>query len=207
MGRWLSAKRAHHIAVVLQSVCYLMTFLALLTIVLVLLGRVEVNLTTPAGHYQNALLLEKDHEATTRFLIASLSNQQVYLNMIGTDGSVDIATWLGIALIGTLRVLPIGLCFFWMSRFFGNLSQGRVFIASNADILLYSGGLLVAGGLLVPFLNGLVLPWVINQFSANVLSISANLDMSSLFIGAGLLVMAYVFHYGIYLQDEADHTL
>jgi hypothetical protein len=194
----ISEKHAHRLALILRSVCFLIAVLAVLVIVLVLLGRVELSMTTPDGHFDRALLLEKDHSVTSRFLFTKLSNQTVFLT---THGSVGFVSWLFISLMGIVRVLPMGLSFFLLSRFFRSISAGKVFIAPNAGLLLRCGVLLIVSFFLVPLLNGLVFPYLHNRFSANRLILSVSPDFNSLFIGIVLLVMAYVFSYGIYLQD------
>jgi len=200
----MSEKKAHEIAVILQGICWLMTLFAMTVAVLVLLGRVEVSLTTPAGHYEGVLLLEKDHNVTSRFLFTQISDQKVFLQ---TEGTVGFVTWLAISLIGIVRVFPMGFCFFLLTGFFKNISEGKVFVAPNANILLNSAGALIIASLITPILNAFVFPLLINHFTANRLTISVSPNFTGLFFGAVLLVMAYVFHYGIYLQDEADHTL
>ena len=110
----LSEKNARRTAVLLQRICYLIAFLAIISIVLVLLGRMELNLTTPEGHYEHVLLLEKDHNATSRFLSVSLSGQDLFLN---TEGSVGFITWMLISLIGIVKVFPIGFSFFLLAKF------------------------------------------------------------------------------------------
>jgi hypothetical protein len=200
----ISEKHAHRMAVILRSVCFLITIFSVLVITLVLLGRVELSMATPDGVYDRALLLEKDHSVTSRFLFTKLSSQTVFLRM---HGNVGFVSWLFISLMGIFRVLPLGLCFFFLSRFFRNISEGRVFFAPNANLLLRCGVLLITSFFLVPIFNGFILPYLHNRFSPNRLTLSVSPDFTALFIGIVLLVMAYVFHYGIYLQDEADHTL
>lgn len=200
----VSAKNAHRIAVILQSICWLMAFFAMAVVVLVLLGRVEITLSTPTGRYEGALLLENDHNVTSRFLFTKISDQRVFLQ---TDGTVGFITWLTISLVGIVRVFPLGFCFFLLTGFFKNISEGKVFEKNNANILMNSGFVLIVASLVTPILNVFVFPALNNHLTANRLSLSVSGNFTELFFGAVLLVMAYVFHYGIYLQDEADHTL
>lgn len=202
--RLMSEKNARRVAVILQTVCCLAVILALMVAVLVLLGRVELRLSTPQGYFNNALLIEKDHAATSRALIVKLSGHSLFLHI---QEKLDFITWLGIALIGITRVFPMGYCFFVLAGFFKNIAAGEVFVLKNARILLRAGMVLIISSLLIPLLNGFVFLGLINALSANNLSIAINSGLSDLFFGGILLVMSYVFHYGIYLQDEADHTV
>lgn len=207
MSKWFSEKRASMLAEILKGICILMTFLALLTTVMVLMGRMQIHLYTPETFYNDALLLEKNHEATSRFMFVNLSHLEVHLHTANSGGKIDIVTYLCTVLMGVATVVPMGYAFFKMSRFFGNIAKGSVFSASNASLLLNGGLVLLAGSLLAPLLSLLVLSPIANKLTSNVISISASFNLTALFAGAILLVMAYVFHYGIYLQDEADHTL
>lgn len=200
----MSDKNARRIAILLQSICFLMTFLVLAVMILVLLGRVEINISSPSGYYERALLLEKDHTVTSRIFLADISDQEVYLHL---KENVDFITWLSIALIGITRVLPLGLCFFMLAKFFRNISEGKVFEIANAKVLLKSGTVLMIAFFAVPILCKWAFPQLIRIFSENELQLSFSYNFSYLFFGTILLVMAYVFRYGIYLQDEVDHTL
>lgn len=207
MARLMNKKRASKLAEMLQGICFFMTGLAILTVVFILIGRMEVRLTTPEGHYADALLLEKDHSVESRFMFANLSDLDIYLNTRFTDGHLDVVTIVGIMIMALATVVPLGYGFYLIGRFFGNVSKGNVFVPSNASLLMRCGGVLVVAALIAPLLNGFAIPAFINLMSANDISVNASINFLALFGGAILLVMAYVFHYGIYLQNEADHTL
>ena len=207
MQQLLRGKRANTLAQVLQGICYLLVALAVMTMTLVAIGRMQVDMMTPLGYFDHALLIEKDHATNSRFLFASLSDLSIQVNTINADGNVHWLTWLGVAGMGFLTVAPIGYCFYLMARFFGHISRDKVFDAANAKLLLRGGIVLVAAAIAVPLLNGYLLPALINAFTANVISTAVSMNVTSLFVGLVLLVMAYVFNHGLYLQREADYTL
>lgn len=207
MNKWISEKHANKIAIVLQVICGLLALLAVVTIVLALLGRVQMVISAPGGVYERALLLESDHTVSSRAMFTTFKNTQMRLNTINSGGVVDFVTWFGVALISVGNILPAGLCWLLMNGFFKNIAQGKVFMEDNAKILQRSGQVLGISALVVPLLNGYGFPWMVNTFSSNQLYIGQNIDVTALLVAAILLVMAYVFSYGIYLQDEADHTL
>jgi len=91
--------------------------------------------------------------------------------------------------------------------FFGNVVEERVFVTSNAALLLRTGCVLLAASLIGPLLNAYMVPWLVSVFSANTLSVGVQLDLSQMVFGAVLLVAAYIMYYGIELQDEVDHIL
>lgn len=204
--RFLESERnAQSIAILLQGICYFVTAVALAGAVLVVLGRVEMDITTPSGHYDRALLVEQDREATARFLFTRISEQDVYLTL--KTETAGFFTRLCVALMGLVQAVPAGFCFFFLAGLFRNIAEGRVFVARNAAIFFRSGLILVIASLAGPVLEGLVLPWLINRFTEDRILLSLSVNYTALFFGFVLLVAAYVFHYGIYLQDEVDHTV
>lgn len=207
MRKLMTAERANQLARVLQTVCMLMVALAVLIAVSVLFGRVKVAMNTPEGYYENALLLEEDHNVDFRFLYAGLSDLNIHLDTTATQGEVNIMTYLGIVVMSFSVLIPGAYAFFVMALFFGKIAKGEVFTTSNASLLLRGGTVLLICTILTPIFNVYIIPELINKFTSNVISTGVGMNFMQLFAGAILLVMAYVFHYGIYLQDEADHTL
>lgn len=207
MNKWISEKHANKIAIVLQVICGLLALLAVVTIVLALLGRVQMVISAPGGVYERALLLESDHTVSSRAMFTTFKHTQIRLNTVNSGGVVGFVTWLGVALISVGNILPAGLCWLLMNGFFKNIAQGKVFVEDNAKILQRSGQVLGICAIVVPLLNSYVFPWMVNTFSSNQLYIGQNVDVTALLVAAIFVVMAYVFSYGIYLQDEADHTL
>ena len=208
MNLMRNEKNAHKIAVVLQWICAFMAFLAVIIGVMALLGRLEITfLTTPEGYQGHGLMFEKDHSATTRFFTVRLNNPKINLNTAGSGGEIGFITWLAISLIGIAKVFPMGFAFYLMSKFFKNISETKVFVTENAKLLLKSGTVMALSCFAVPILSTFVLPAMVNNLTANVLRASTSPNMTEIFYGAILIVMAYVFHYGIYLQEEVDYTL
>jgi len=200
---FLSKTTAHHFARCLKIFCYIVFFIGVFASVLILLGRVEVNLAMPEKYFENALLFEKDRAATSRFFFATPFD---HLHLSVHD-KVGFATWLCIALMGLVKILPFTVCSYFMAGFFKNISLDKVFVFSNANILLYNGIILSVSSILHPILNAFLFPSILTLFSKNRISVSTQPDLMGIFMGITLLIAAYVFHYGIYLQDEADHTL
>ncbi|MBP1903750.1 hypothetical protein J2Z32_000362 [Paenibacillus turicensis] len=207
MRKFMTAKRANELARFLQRTCVLMVGLAVIVFLLVLFGRMQLTLITPQGHFADAMLAEKNHNSDSRFGFTNLSDLQIYLRAIATGGEVQVLTYIGIVIMGFMVIIPGAYAFFLMAIFFGNIAKGNVFTSSNASLLLQGGIVLVACSIITPILNAYIIPPIINKFTSNVISTAVGIDFTQLFAGAILLIMAYVFHYGIYLQDEADHTL
>lgn len=199
----LTDRNARRLTTSLRVICML-TFIFLCAFaLLIVLGRVEVNLVLPTGTFERAPLLGRDSEAS-RFLYAAIGGHHIRVNAIHP---VDWATRLGIALIGLLHVTPPTYCFFTLTRFFANMGARRVFTSANANLLLRCGCMLTPTALVFPLLSAYAIPPLVNLLSANQISVGVTFDFSRLFFGIVLLVAAYVFHYGLYLQEEADATL
>jgi hypothetical protein len=207
MNKLVTEKRAMKLANILQSICMVMVTLALILTILILLGRINVSVATPDGYFQNTLLVEKDHNTSSRFMFTNLSYLDIHLNTISSGGTVGIVTYVGVVIMNLLVVLPGAYVFFVMASFFRKIAQKEVFTSSNASLLSRGGIVLLSFAFLTPLFNAYIIPSLIHSLSSNVVSTSVSINFIELFAGAILLVMAYVFHYGIYLQDEADHTL
>lgn len=203
----MKIKHASKLAQLLQGLCYFLVGLAVLSVILILFGRMEVDMTLPEGHYSNALLLEKDHSVESRVFLIDLSFLDIHVDTRPADGKTELVTIVGIIIMSLATLAPHGYSFYLIARFFGNVANGNVFVPVNATLLLRCGTVFVAAALIAPILNGFAMPAIINLVTDNHVSTNASIDFISLIGGVAALVMAYVFHYGIYLQNEADHTL
>ncbi len=110
-------------------------------------------------------------------------------------------------LFRSVHVLPLAFAFWLLSRIFSNIQQGQIFTEQNASYLLGYGLLQIFAAVFVPVIKGLIC-WLVNLVSDGQLSVSTGQAMfKTLVPGIGFLVAAYIIHYGVYLQDEVDHTL
>lgn len=199
----LTDRNARRLTTSLRVICMLTFGFLCAFALLIVLGRVEVNLVLPSGTFERAPLLARDSEAS-RFLYAALGGHHI---RVEAWHPVDWATRLGITLIGLLHVAPLAYCFYTLTRFFTNIGVRQVFTSANGNLLLRCGSVLALTALVFPLLSAYAIPPLINLLSANRLSIGITFDFSRLFFGIVLLVAAYIFHYGLYLQEEADATL
>ena len=114
---------------------------------------------------------------------------------------------IGLALMYAVQTVPIMLALWFLSRVFSNVQRGRIFIEENASGLRSYGLLQFFVAVFVPFLK-LMICWLTNLVSNDRISISTGQAMfNMLFPSVAFLVAAYIIHYGVHLQDEADHTL
>lgn len=105
------------------------------------------------------------------------------------------------------NIVPLIICFWFLSRVFNNVSKGRIFTDQNASYLLYYGLIQVAVAVLVPFIK-IFISYLANQFTNSELSIATGQNLlNNLIPNIAFIVAAYIIHYGVHLQDEVDHTL
>ena len=103
--------------------------------------------------------------------------------------------------------VPVMLAFWFLSRVFSNVHRGRIFTEQNAAYLLYYGLIQFAAAAVVPFVK-LLICWLTNLVSDSRISIATGQNtLSMLFPSIAFMVAAYIIHYVVHLQDEADHTL
>ena len=197
-------QNARRLAQVLEAACYLAACFFLLICVLFLCGRTEVQLTNRDGSFPDALVADGGPGGGTRWMFTSIPDQTT--NLAAFDG-IDAPAWIGIAAMGVLRVAPLGVCAVILALLFRNVAAGRVFVPQNASLLLRGGLLLAATYLLVPLINAYAIPPLVNHFSSCRLAVGTTVSLSGLFDAFVMVVGAYVMRYGIYLQEEADHTL
>ena len=106
-----------------------------------------------------------------------------------------------------INVIPVIIGFWFLSQVFRNVSKGRIFTEQNAHYLLYYGLIQIAVAVLVPFIK-LFVAYLANLLAVSQIHIATGQDLpNQLFPNIAFIVAAYIIHYGVHLQDEADHTL
>lgn len=202
---FFAKENAGRFASFLKFVSYFACFFFGVSIILILLGRVQMTIVTPTEVYERALLLEQDYGAQSRFLFVDIAGYDLTLTL---QGGVDFVTWLSVALLTLVKMFPMAFCFFFLIRFFGNIEEGRVFVKENGNFLWYNGIALLIATVLGPIMKYFIVPLLMQSFSENILRFSITDNFLTIwFYSAFFLVGSYVFHYGLYLQEEADHTL
>lgn len=83
----------------------------------------------------------------------------------------------------------------------------RPFVKENADRITAIGAIVLAGSIIAPLVQAAVTYAAIMVYGIPNLNINISPDLTIVFVGLLLLVLAGVFRYGSYLQDEVDTTL
>lgn len=205
MDKLASAPLAKGAAQCMRCICYLIMAFFILCLALSCMGRQSFTLHTGGDVYDGAIYAETDHEAQSRmFTVGTKDDVHVWTN---SEGVVDPRTQAGLCLIHALQIVPLILAYWMLSRVFSNVHSGQIFVQDNARYLLYYGLLQCLVCLVVPWLK-MLLCTLINQLSTSRMTLSTGHGLlEALIPGIACVVAAYIIHYGIYLQDEVDHTL
>jgi hypothetical protein len=130
------------------------------------------------------------------------------LSALGLDGIVNVK-W--IAVTGAFALL-INLSFYQyvqvlLKKVMANIRQQHPFNPSNVTYLKYMGiGFLVAS-LLLPAFNSIFFVQVMNTLELFDVNVNASLDFQLIYMGVIVLILAYIFDYGSYLQEDHDLTV
>ena len=123
------------------------------------------------------------------------------------EDQIELTTHLALSLMFALGAVPLIFAYWFLSRVFSNISRGQIFTEQNASCLLYYGLMQMIVALPVPLLKQLVC-LLANQIADSRISLHTGTEvLNTLIPSIAFLVAAYIIRYGIYLQDEVDHTL
>ncbi len=203
--RLTNERFAKSAARLMQFVCYFVIgFFALCTL-LSFMGRQTFLLHTAAGSFERAIYAEENHDPHSRSMTVHAGDDiRVWTN---DAGQIDLTVQIGLSLMYAVYTVPVMLAFWFLSRVFSNVHRGRIFTEQNAAYLLYYGLIQFAAAVVVPFVK-LLICWLTNLVSDSRISIATGQNtLSMLFPSIAFMVAAYIIHYGVHLQDEADHTL
>ena len=189
----------------MKYICYIMMLFFVAGLILSFSGRRTFILHTSTGTYDSAIYSEENHDWTSRGPTVSMNDE---VRVIAYDGEkIDLITQIGLSAMYVTNIIPLILCFWFLSRVFNNVSKGRIFTDQNASYLLYYGLIQVAVAVLVPFIK-IFISYLANQFTNSELSIATGQNLlNNLIPNIAFIVAAYIIHYGVHLQDEVDHTL
>lgn len=130
------------------------------------------------------------------------------LTALGLTGVVNIKR----VVIAGIFALLINLGFYQfvqvlLKKVMSNIRNQHPFNPTNVTYLKYMGiGFLVAS-LLLPIFNSVFFVQVMNTLDLFDVDVNASLNFQSLYMGVIILILAYIFDYGSYLQEEHDMTV
>ena len=169
------------------------------------MGRQTFALHTKAGSFERAIYAEENHAPHSRGMTVHMGDDiHVWTN---EDDQIDLTIQIGLSLMFAVSTVPMILAFWFLSRVFSNIGEGQIFTEQNASYLLNYGLLQFSVAVFVPFIK-LLICWLINYVSDSRITIATGQALFNMLIPSiAFIVAAYIIHYGVSLQDEADHTL
>ncbi len=135
------------------------------------------------------------------------STDNLHIRTQSADGQIELISIIAITFIYVLQIIPMIFAYFFLAKVFGNVASGKIFIKKNAHYLLTYGVIQIIVAVVMPFVKLLIVQ-IPNLLTSDIISLSTGQDMLNQLIPSfAFLVAAYIIHYGVHLQDEADHTL
>lgn len=114
-----------------------------------------------------------------------------------------IAGVSGVVNIGFIQLILIGI-----RKLILKVKEGSPFDFKNAEVLRRMGMFFIAGSIVLPLANTAMMSTLVHTF--NVIGesrVNFAIDLQFVFMGLLIMVLAYVFSYGSYLQEEHDSTV
>lgn len=96
--------------------------------------------------------------------------------------------------------------FLKVERFLGYVKEGNPFADENIHLMYYIGKVLVVLAFLLPLIT-YPFAWRIAHVLPLDISVNMEIEFGLLMIGLVVLLLASIFNYGAYLQDEYDQTV
>jgi hypothetical protein len=107
----------------------------------------------------------------------------------------------------SVSALMVSVVLFEVKRILKSVIADNPFEKGNSKNLTVISLVLIAGSFIVPFMEGRIATAIIQTLKISSINVSYSLDCNLLFTGIVMLILAGVFQYGNYLQEEVDSTL
>ena len=196
---------ARHAARLMKFACYFVICFYVLCTVLSFMGRQSFFLHTKTGTYERAIYAEENHAAHSRSMTV-FTGDDIHIWTNDND-QIDLTIQIGLSLMYAVHIVPMIFAYWFLSRVFSNINKGHIFTEKNSSYLLYYGMLQFSVAVFVPFIK-LLICWLTNLAADSRIAISTGQNLFGMLLPSiTFLVAAYIIHYGVQLQDEADHTL
>ena len=125
-----------------------------------------------------------------------------------TNGEIMIKSFLqALFMYISFAALMVSVVLFEVKRILKTVVADNPFEKGNSRNLTVIALVLVAGSVIVPILQWRIAATVIQMLQINNMNATYSVDGNLLFTGILILILAGVFQYGNYLQEEVDSTL
>ena len=157
-------------------------------------GYVEVNMVGGEEHGQMLLNGETPRGAGHYYTLS----EQLYLN---APNGIASAVRVGVLMMHLTRTLPIAACLILICIVLINIARKRTFLGENVKPLLAAGIIIIAAAVLLPVINGKVIPAIVNAASDNNLGVGVTYAAPHFIYGLVLVLLAYVFKTGFNIKN------
>jgi Protein of unknown function (DUF2975) len=106
-----------------------------------------------------------------------------------------------------VEALMMSVILFEVKRILKSVIRDNPFEKGNSKNLTIIAISLIVGSLVMPLLEGRIFSAIIRVLQISNINFSYSIDCTLLFTGIIILILAGVFQYGNYLQEEVDSTL
>jgi hypothetical protein len=107
----------------------------------------------------------------------------------------------------SVSALMVSIVLFELRRILKSVAADHPFEKGNSKNITVIGTTLIAGSLIIPVLEGRIFSEIIRALQISNINFSYSMDCTLLFTGIIILILAGVFQYGNYLQEEVDSTI
>jgi protein-S-isoprenylcysteine O-methyltransferase Ste14 len=141
-------------------------------------------------------------------LSATLGGNMLFKFDPTTTGNIMIKPFLqALFMYISFGALMVSVILFEVKRILKTVVEDNPFKSGNSKNVTVIALVLMAGSFLVPVFEGRIVTAIIETLKISNINISYSLDGNLLFTGILILILAGVFQYGNYLQEEVDSTL
>jgi Protein of unknown function (DUF2975) len=188
------------LAKILNVICNILFWVAAVGFCIFLLGNIVLVFVPAKSIVLNA--------STSGSLSATLGgtmffkfNPQVSGNLLIKPFLQAFFAWIAV------EALMMSVILFEVKRILKSVVQDNPFEKGNSKNLTIIAISLIVGACIMPLLEGRIFSAIIRVLQISNINFSYSIDCTLLFTGIIILILAGVFQYGNYLQEEVDSTL
>lgn len=188
------------LAKILNVVCNVVFWMAAVGFCIFLLGNIALLFVPAKSIVINA--------STSGSLSATLGGTMFFKFNPQVSGDLMIKPFLQAFFVWiTVAALIMSVILFELKRILESVVQDNPFEKGNSKNLTIIAIALIVGSLIMPLLEGRIVSAIIRVLQISSINFSYSMDCTLLFTGIIILILAGVFQYGNYLQEEVDSTL
>ncbi|MDD3123376.1 MAG: DUF2975 domain-containing protein [Candidatus Izemoplasmatales bacterium] len=129
-------------------------------------------------------------------------NENIFSGITNVKNMILIILFAGIVNLSFFQFVQIQL-----RKIVSSINDELPFKSSNAVILRNLGLGYIIASIVVSLINSWMMVVIVNTFEVYQASINFSINLQMAFMGIIILILAYAFSYGSFLQEEHDTTL